>query len=156
MVQKTPSNRIKALNFLRQHKTMILTCVSHNHQPYSIPVTYYVDGNFNFYFSTPKPSRKYNYMTKNPHVSFVVFNDYLTPTSVTVKGVVSEVEDQKMCSKHLVSLVDRLWQNSPFFPTTFRLNKHELAVMNIKAKSVEWFQDRVMESTIEKVSFSVA
>ena len=144
----------KAYDFLCQHKTMVLACMEEDGTPYCLPLTYYLDETFTFYFTTPKPSRKYNNMMKNPTVQFVVFDDRFDPTSVTVEGNVSEVTDQQRCRDITVSIVDRVWKDTPFFPTSFRLEKKSLAVMSIKAINIEWFQDKVLDSVIEKKAFT--
>ena len=147
-----PALEGKVLDFLREHKTMVLTCMSETNVPYCLPLTYAVDTEMTLYFTTPKPSRKYSHMKLNNKVSLVVYEDNMVPTSVTIEGEVNEIDDPEEARYVLTQVVNRVWQESPFVPTSFRLKKETLTVMRIRPQKVTWFQDRIMDSVIENES----
>lgn len=72
----------EALQFLNNHRKMVLTVLDQNKHPNSSLMLYAVDDDFNVYFGTCECFGKYKALEADPHVSVAVVQENIDPLQV--------------------------------------------------------------------------
>lgn len=95
--QKTPEAlRKEALDFLNEHRKMVLTVLDIERHPNSSLMLYAVDDNFNVFFGTCEAFGKYKALKADNHVSLAVVQESIDPLQVVdMQGVVEEIPYEK-------------------------------------------------------------
>ncbi len=88
--------KAKALEFLREHRSAVISSISEAGLPQSATVTFLVDDDLNLFFVTRKSSRKYANMMKNPKVAVVVGFDPDHPSTIQMEGEAHEADGNRL------------------------------------------------------------
>lgn len=87
----------EALEFLNNHRKMVMTVLDENKHPNSSLLLYAVDDDFNVYFGTCKCFGKYSALKADPHLSLAVVQEEINPvTVVDMQGKAEELLPQEV------------------------------------------------------------
>ena len=125
----------KALEFLRERNTMVVSTVSDSGEPQASTVYFMADDNFNIYFLTFKESRKCENLKSNGKIAFVVGTG---PEVVTIQGGGNaEFLDEKE-AQVFYELIEKVSFKSPWqWPVTL-LAKEGFCTFKIKPIWMVW------------------
>ena len=129
--------RKTALDFLKRHKTGVLSTVSAQNEARSRLLYYVCDDEFTIYFSTLSSTRKFKDITAHPQVSFTV-GDEAVPQTLQMEGVVSEITEEQKLESNLASIIEVLMSNSVFYWPVIKLNEGEVKLLQMKPAWVRW------------------
>lgn len=88
-----------AKQIIKQNKFLSLATSDRNGNVWSTPLSYSVDSECNFYFTTTLDSKHIENIRKNPYVSFSIFDSTKRVSDIDglqIRGVVGELEREKL------------------------------------------------------------
>ena len=154
--QTTDNNEtpvVKSIRNLVQQSPYAILCSQINGQPYGSLLAYSASEDLgSIYFATPKSTRKYNILSSEDRVSFVIDNrhlenfNHMSISAVTITGIAREVKE--LTAKQEYSAI--LLKKHPFLKEL--LHAQSAALFEIETHRflfVERFQE-VKEWVIEK------
>ena len=125
----------KALEFLKEHTTMVVSTVSPSGEPQASTVYFMVDDDFNIYFLTSKGSRKCENLKSNGKIAFVVGTG---PKVVTIQGGGNAESLDEKEAQVFYDFIEKIGFESPWqWPVTF-LAKEGFCTFKIKPTWMVW------------------
>lgn len=88
-----------AKEIIKQNKFLSLATADRGGNVWSTPLSYSVDDECNFYFTTTLDSKHIENIKKNPYVSFSIFDSTRRVSDIDglqIKGIVGEVERERL------------------------------------------------------------
>ncbi|MCE9541068.1 pyridoxamine 5'-phosphate oxidase family protein [Candidatus Kaiserbacteria bacterium] len=146
----TATARKSALDFLKSHKTGVLSTASLEGQPHASAVYYMCDDDFNIYFVTLITSRKFAAIKANPKVAFVVGRQDV-PQTVQLEGTAEEITYNEEKSQRVADLVEILTSNSAYYPPIAQLDRSEIVVVWVKPLWLRWADYAAFKSGTSEV-----
>ncbi len=127
--------RARALEFLKDHRTMVVSSISDSGNLHAATVYFVVDDNFHLYFMTLSGSSKCENLRANGKVAFVVGTG---PEVITIQGGgIAEYMEEKR-GKVFYELIKRAALTTPWqWPILF-LAKHGFCTFHIIPTWMVW------------------
>ncbi|MCF6276866.1 MAG: pyridoxamine 5'-phosphate oxidase family protein [Candidatus Magasanikbacteria bacterium] len=117
------------LKFLKKQFIMQIATISKN-KPHASVILYYVDKDFNFYFTTHKNSYKSKNLLKNKKISFTIWKH--DKILVQADGVVSIIKNTKEKYRIYNKLIKSASIGKNFWPPLFHIKGKKYIVFKIK------------------------
>ena len=113
---------------LKENKFMSLATTNKKGEVWATPLSYALDEEYNFYFTTVLDSTHVEHIKENPYVSFSIFNSTVKISDVDglqIKGIVGEVEKEdlpKIVTMYYIQLFEdpkerKEWEAEPEYFT---------------------------------------
>ena len=127
--------RQKALEFLKERTTMVVSTVSPSGEPQASTVYFMADDDFNIYFLTAKGSRKCENLKSNGKIAFVVGTG---PEVVTIQGGGNAESLDEKEAQIFYDAIEKIGFESPWqWPVTL-LAKEGFCTFKIKPTWMVW------------------
>jgi len=88
-----------AREIIHSNRFLSLATRNSNGEVWATPLSYSIDSNYNFYFTTAVDSTHIDHIRENPYVAFSIFNSTRRVSDidgVQIKGIVGEVEKEQL------------------------------------------------------------
>ncbi|MDH5533772.1 MAG: pyridoxamine 5'-phosphate oxidase family protein [Candidatus Pacebacteria bacterium] len=139
--------KTQVLKFLRSVSIMVLAATNDD-RPLSTVLLFAVDDDFNFYFATKSETYKAKAITKNPKVSFSVWQH--KQMLVQIDGEAKPLENEEAINKAVEDIAHATENIKDFWPPILRVRgKGDYVVFKIKPS---WI--RAMDISIDTIKES--
>lgn len=84
---------------IKENKFLSLATTNNSGELWIAPLSYSIDKDFNFYFTTDVESKHIQHIRENPYVCFSIFDSTKNVSEIDglqIKGIVGEVEKEKL------------------------------------------------------------
>jgi len=119
----------EVLDFLRSHFIMSIA-VAEDNKPTASILLYYIDDDFNFYFTTHIESHKTEKLRKNPLISICVWEH--KKMLIQADGEVSEITDPELKLKIIDELGAATLKGDDFWPPLLRIKGEGYVIFKVK------------------------
>jgi uncharacterized protein YhbP (UPF0306 family) len=88
-----------ARDIIKNNRFLSLATRNSSGEVWATPLSYSIDGEYNFYFTTAVDSIHINHIRENPYVAFAIFDSTRCVSAidgVQIKGIVGEVERERL------------------------------------------------------------
>lgn len=128
---------------LMSHSIGVISTVNTKNKPESAAVYYICDDALNLFFVTRSGTRKYQNITKNPSVSFVISSEH-PPKTIQIEGSATEVVDAQEQLQYFDKLVAKA-SESNMMPPVSQMVTGEVVFMKISTTWARFGNFEVMK-----------